>query len=116
MNQRVLCAVLGLVGLLGCEKPCKEGFQRYGVKCVRSPVDASVDSASVQDAGADSGKVSVELPDGGPNQPTLDSGPVDEVDPATDLDANSPDAGEPVKLCYLDKDGDGVGAGDQRPC
>ncbi len=113
MSRGVWCTVLALVGLVGCEKPCKEGFQRYGVKCVRSLVDdAGSDNNPGADGGTDSGANGRPL-DGGeePVDPTLDSGSLDASDAPT-----MPDASESASSCYLDKDGDGIGAGDPLPC
>lgn len=56
-----------LVVLAACEKPCPKGQQRYGVKCVMSPVhDAGLDGF---DAASES-----ELGDGGAGESTMDGG------------------------------------------
>jgi len=65
-----------LVVLAACEKPCPKGQQRYGAKCVMSPVyDAGLDV----DAGRDS-----ERGDGGaPSDSTMDGGDLASCAPPT---------------------------------
>ncbi len=78
MKLAWLCVALASFALNGCDKPCKQGFQRYGTKCVRS---------LVKYAGSDTNAI--------------------EGDDAA-VDASP--------LCYLDRDGDGVGTGAPVPC
>ena len=90
MTRTEIYAVLICLTLGGCEKPCKEGFQRYGAECVRSPEkDASVDAIDGRPDADASGSTNTR--DG---EVTTDAGP----------------------LCYLDQDGDGIGAGQGLPC
>ncbi len=112
MKRAWVCVAACWIAMSGCDKPCKVGYQRYGVKCVRS---------LVKDAGSDTNAIGAEDDedkDSGRSPGAVDAGMSTSPEAETPRDAGTEpepaiDAGPP---CFLDRDGDGVGTGAPVAC